>query len=394
MVKIEKYDDLGQGICKIDNKVCFIKKAIPCEEVDVKITKVKKHYNEGIITNIIKSSQERVNPICPYYNKCGGCDFLHVTEEEEKKFKIDRCLRYFGKTNKFYDTNDNYREKVIIHIYNNQLGYYEEESNTIVSIDYCYLVDNTINNIITILKENLSKNDKGEILIRCNNKKEVLVAIKGKFSNIDKLKNTAIISNLIYNDKILKGNDYLYEEIEAYKFKVHYNSFFQVNKKGLESISKIFKEFFNKKKIGNVLDLYSGTGVLGILVSSLVKKVISVEMNKNATSDAKENIKLNNIANIEIIEGKVEDYINTFQNVHIDLVIVDPARRGLDKKTISYLNQIRTKYIIYISCNIHSLKRDLELLKENYIIDEVNIVDMFKRTTHVESIALLKSKWK
>lgn len=389
MVKIEKYDDLGQGITKLNNKICFVKRGIPGEDVEVEITKEKKNYTEGKIKQIIKKSKERVEPICPFYSECGGCDFLHVYESEEKRYKIERCINYFGKIDNFYNTEDNYRNKITLHFKDNKIGFYKEKSHIIVEIDSCYLVNDKMNRIVYLLKKYLKNEDDGSIIIRCNNNLEIIVVIKGSYYNINKIKNEVIIDNLIYNDNLIKGNNYFIENIKQFKFKVHYNSFFQVNRKGLEYIFLILKDFFKDKKISTVLDLYSGTSVLGIFCANYVDKVISVETNRNATDNAKDNIKLNNINNLEIINGKVEDYIDNFSN--IDLIIIDPARKGLDNKTIKHLNIIKAKYIIYISCNIHSLKRDLKML-DNYDINKIEIVDMFKRTKEVESIVLLKLK--
>ena len=113
MVKIEKYDDLGNGITKINNKVCFVKRALPNEEIDIKIIKDKKNYLEGVIDKIIIPSNNRVESICPFYNDCNGCNFLHTTVDEEKKFKIDRCLNFFNMFNNFYETENNYHNKII-----------------------------------------------------------------------------------------------------------------------------------------------------------------------------------------------------------------------------------------------------------------------------------------
>ena len=389
MVKIEKYDDLGNGISKINNKVCFVKRGLPLEEVEIKVIKDKKNYQEGIITKIIKANDNRVESICPFYNNCNGCNFLHATIEEEKNFKINRCKEFFNMFNNFYNTDDYYRNKIIMHFKNNLLGYYKENSHDIVEIDNCLIVNNRINQIIKLLKKYLSNEDIGKVLIRCNYKDEILISIDGIYKNINKLINEELINNIIENNKLVKGNDYFIEKILDYKFKVHYDAFFQVNRKGLEHLFNIIRDYINNKKINNVLDLYSGTSVLGIFISKYVKEVTSIEINKNACLDAKDNIKLNNINNLNIINGKVEDYINKFNN--IDLIILDPARSGLDKKTIDYLNIIKSQYIIYISCNIHSLKRDIKLLN-NYHIENINIVDMFRRTNNVETIMLMKLK--
>ena len=390
MVKIEKYDDLGNGIATINNKICFVKRALPDEEVEIKIIKDKKDYQEGIIDKIIKKSVNRVESICPYYNECNGCNFLHTTIEEEKKFKIKRAKKFLNMINDFYETEDYYRNKIVLHFKNNLIGYYKEKSNDIVEIDSCLITNKKINRVIKILKDNLDFDDNGKVLIRCNYQEEILISIEGSYKNINIIIKNNIINNILYNNKILKGNDYFFEKILTYKFMVHYDAFFQVNRKGLEYIFYIIENYIKDKKIEKSLDLYSGTSVLGIFISKYVKEVTSIEINKNATDDAKKNIKLNNINNLEIINGKVEDYINKFHN--IDLTILDPARNGLDKKTIEYLNLIKAKYLIYISCNIHSLKRDLGLLNNSYKITKINIINMFRRTNNVETVCLLSCK--
>lgn len=387
-VYIEKFDDLGNGISKINNKVCFVKDAIPDEIVNIKITKEKKNYSEAVIVNLIKQSNLRIKPVCKYYNECGGCNFLHLNKEEEIKFKKDKVIRYFNKLDNFYETSDfNYRNKIVLHVKNGKLGYYQEKTNDLIEINYCYLVKDKINEIISEINKYYDNNFFGNITIRISSKDESLVSIEGNYRYINKLKDLSLIDNLIYNDKVLKGNNYFYEEILNYKFKVNYKSFFQVNILGLITISKILLEFLKNKNIDIALDLYSGTSVLGIIMSNYVNKVISVESNINASFDAKENIKINNINNLEVINGLVEDNIDKFKN--IDLIIVDPARRGLDIKTIDYLKIIKPKYLIYIACGIDSLKRDISLLKDSYYIDKIYGIDMFSGTNNQETICIL-----
>ena len=387
-VKVIKFDDLGQGISKINNKVCFIEKALPEEELEIEITKNSKDYSKGIIKNILKENKERIEPICKYYKECGGCNFLHTTLDLESKFKINKCINYFNINPTFIKTIDyNYRNKVVLHVKDGNIGYYKERTHDLIKIDYCYLLSNNLNLVIELFNKYKDSNFNGEILIR-DNSKEIIVSIEGEYKYLDKLINNNLITNLIYNDKVLKGKDYFIETINNYKFKVHYKSFFQVNRIGLEKIEMILANFLKDKKLNKVLDLYSGTSVLGIIMSKYAKKVISIEENKYASLDAKENLKLNNITNLEVINSKVEDYIESFSD--IDLVLVDPARSGLDKKSINYLKKLKSKYLIYISCEMISLKRDLEYLKEIYNIKNIYLVDMFPRTNKVETIMIME----
>ena len=389
-IEILDFDDLGSGLGKINEKVCFVKNGLPKEILKVKIVKENKNYSNCEIENIILKNKNRINPICPFYQECGGCNFLHATKSLENKFKIKKGEKFLGKIEKFYETREfNYRNKVIFHVKNGDIGFFKEKTNELVSINYCYLLNDKINEVLKLFLKNKDLNFNGNILIRVNNLEDSLVAITGSYKYIDLIKTSNLITNLIYNDKVIKGNSYFYEVVSNYKFKVSYKSFFQVNLDGLISIKIILESFLQDKNIRNALDLYSGTSVLGIIISKYVKNVISVEENKSSTDDALINKELNKINNLQVINGRVEDYIDTFKD--IDLIILDPARRGLDLKTISYLKKIKSKYLIYIACKMDSLRRDTKYLKDDYEVLENYLVDMFPRTNEVESVSILKS---
>ena len=390
-IEILDFDDLGSGLGKINEKVCFVKNGLPKEILKVKIVKENKNYSNCEIENIILKNKNRINPICPFYQECGGCNFLHATKSLENKFKIKKGEKFLGKIEKFYETREfNYRNKVIFHVKNGDIGFFKEKTNELVSINYCYLLNDKINEVLKLFLKNKDLNFNGNILIRVNNLEDSLVAITGNYKYIDLIKTSNLITNLIYNDKVIKSNSYFYEVVSNYKFKVSYKSFFQVNLDGLISIKIILESFLQDKNIRNALDLYSGTSVLGIIISKYVKNVISVEENKSSTDDALINKELNKINNLQVINGRVEDYIDTFKD--IDLIILDPARRGLDLKTISYLKKIKSKYLIYIACKMDSLKRDTKYLKDDYEVLENYLVDMFPRTNEVESVSILKLK--
>ena len=390
-VKIEKYDDLGNGLLRLENKVCFVKRALPEELVDIKIKKEKKNYMEAEIIDIVLESKKRCVPFCKFYDKCGGCQFLHTKKEEENKFKIEKFQNYFGFCDDFLKTkDDHYRNKVTLHIKDGKLGFYEEKTNELVEIDYCYLLLPKINEVIKILKKYQDSNFNGKVIIRSNINSEIMVIVDGNYNFINELKEKDIVDHLIYNHKVLKGNSYFIEHVLSYQFKVSYPSFFQVNHEGLIKIYQVLTSFLESHEIKTALDLYSGTSVLGIHLSKYVYKVISIEANRFATNDAEENLKLNHIENLEVITGLVEDHIDKFKN--IDLIVVDPARSGLDKKTITYLKKIKPKYLIYIACGIDALKRDLKELDEVYEKEKMYALDMFPRTNHIESIGILKLK--
>ncbi len=387
-VRIEKLDNFGNGIVHIDNKIVFVKRALPDELVDIDIYKEKKDIAFARIINIIEPSKDRIKPICSYYDRCGGCDLLHTTDEVEKEFKINKAKHLFNRCDNYYETNNlNYRNKIVLHSKNNHYGLYQEETNDLVEIDYCYLVDNRINEIIKSLKNDNIWGD-FDITIRTfdNN---ILLSLDGIINNMTFYNTTKIVNTIIVNNQVIVGNGYINFNLNNYKIRLGSKSFFQVNLEGLNNIYKIINSFLDNKKINHALDLYSGVSLWSILINDKVDVIDSIEINEEATLNANYNLLENNIRNVNVINGKVEDYIDTFNN--IDLVITDPPRSGMDKKTIEYLTKINAKYIIYISCNMDTLKRDIDLL-DNYEITELDLVNMFKKTYHCETICILERK--
>lgn len=395
-VKIERLDHQGRGICKINNKITFVPNALIDEIINVELIEQKKKYNIGKVVNYIKKSDLRVNPICPYYELCGGCDLMHLSYSEQLKYKHDKIKNIFSKYTEIdlnlikdivYDKQYNYRNKGTFKI-NEKIGYYQKNSHKIISIDKCYLVDDKINEIINILNNYKLKNIK-EVIIKSSDN-EILVIFKGK--NVDKkiidvLKDK--VTGIVLYDKQYKtiyGKGKIQNTIGEYKFLISPEAFFQVNNNIAKKMYDKISSYLNNEN--NVLDLYSGTGSIGIYVSKFVKNIVSVEINKYASLDALENKKINNVSNIDFICDDVANVIDRFSN--IDTVIVDPPRSGLDNKTIEYLKKIGSKNIIYVSCDPLTLARDIKNLSDKYEVKEVTPFDMFPNTYHVECVCILK----
>ncbi len=386
-LEVTKLDHFGRGISYYNNKIIFIDKALPGEIVDVNITSEHKKYYEGEIVSIINDNTNRVSSFCRFYKECGACQLLHVNDEYEKEFKINKAKELLGRCDNYYDTNLNYRDKVTLHVIDNEIGLYMGKTNKLIPIDYCYLLNDKINDVIknirSILKDQ-PKQDIKTIIIKCFDNK-TMVVINGKtniFNDLD-------CDNLIIDNQVIKGEEYLYFKLLDYDIKLHYNSFFQVNMNGLLLIKDILDRNIEGKNYQEALDLYGGIGIWSILINKAIKNITSIEVNSDASRDAKWIMDKNKINNVKVINGKVEDYIDSFNN--IDLIITDPPRSGLDSKSIEYINSLKAKLLIYISCDMMSLRRDLNLLKE-YELKEVNLVNMFKKTYHCESICLLERK--
>ncbi len=394
-VKIEKLDNFGRGITYLNNKICFVENAYTSELVEIEILKENKKLIEAKATNIIKKSPNRVESLCPYSNICGGCNFSNLNYEEELIYKTNKVKglinKFIGKEDIVEDTtylNEyNYRNKIVLHGSNNKLGLYEEKTNTIVDIDKCLLVNNKINEIIKLLKED--NNEIEEALIKTSNdENNTLINIKGKVNNLSKLKEKCNV--VILNNKLETEESSIITNIGKYKYYSSSSSFFQINKDLTEKLYDEALYAVKELKPKRLLDLYCGAGTIGIYVSEYAEEIIGIDYNESNILDANKNKKLNNINNIEFICDKVENQIDKFKD--IDMIIVDPPRKGLDDKTKEYLNQIKAKYIVYISCDPVTFSRDLADLKETYEITKIKPFNMFPKTYHVECVTVLQIK--
>lgn len=397
-VVIERLDYFGRGIAYIDNKICFIPNALPGEVVDVEIVGEHKKYNDGVVTNYISTSDKRIVSRCPYFNVCGGCQFQNMEYRSEVEYKSSKVKDLVSRIGHVYPDlvddcisleEDNYRNKVVFHVVDKELGYYQEKTNKLVSIDECLLLRSEINDIIPILRDIVKDNDNNieEVMVRCSNESgKLMVCFLGDVSNYHDLD----VECIYVNNELISGNP-LISEIGECKFYVSPKSFFQVNS---SVVSMLYDEVLNYCRINkpnNVLDLYCGTGTIGIYISKEVGNVFGIDYSESSIDDANKNKELNNSNNCNFVCSRVEDYIDKLTGEY-DLVVVDPPRAGLDTKTIDYLKTINSNTIIYISCDPATLSRDINLLSSDYNVISIKPFNMFPRTYHCESVCLLSRK--
>lgn len=402
-VEVTKLDHQGRGIAKINGKIIFIPNALPEETVDVDIILEKKKYYEGIIKEIINASDKRIKSICPYFEECGGCQFLNMNYQDSldyKQNKVEEIMnKYLGikiKINNIVacDNNLYYRNKTTFQV-KNDIGFFKEKTNTLIPVDKCYISDIKINDIYKAIKDNINLTNVKQVIIRATkNTLESMVIFKT--SNyvdnkrlIDVLKNK--VDSIYINDELIYGKGKIIENLCNKNFYISPSSFFQVNTLQAEKLYNKAIAYADIKKEDTVLDLYCGTGTIGIVASDKAKKVIGIELNKEAIKDANENKKLNNINNIEFYAGDVGKILNK-NNYKPDIIIVDPPRVGLDSLALAQILNIRPKKLVYVSCDLMTLARDLKLLSNDYDILELTPVDMFPYTAHVESVCALKLK--
>ena len=390
-VHIDRMDHFGNGIGNINGKIIFVKGALTGETVDVTITKDKKSFMEGTINTIIYKSSKRVEPFCKYFGICGGCSLCHLNYEntlEYKKERVKNILSKFDipKINVIKNENDlYYRNKIELKIVDGKLGFYEKSTHNLIEIKECKVTKKSINKSFEFVKN--MKLENANVTIRANYNDEVLIIIDSKEKPVILNPEDYKIVGIVLNDKCIYGQDNFMEKINNLFFTVSYNSFFQVNNYINLELFNLIKENIVGK---TVLDLYSGVGTLSIVASKVVDKVYSIEVIANAVKNALINAKINKCDNINFILGKVEDKIG-FINDKIDTIIVDPARAGLDKKTIEVINNICPQRIIYVSCDTQSLANNLVDLT-NYEIKKFYILDMFSYTYHIECFCILDRK--
>lgn len=392
---ITDLNHLGQGITRIDNKITFVPKTVSGDIINLEITKSHKNYNEAKLLKIVKPSPDRIEYKCPYYNKCGGCNIANLDYTNQLKYKKEKVINIFKKYNKI-DINPtiiasdeilHYRNKITLQ-YNEKLGLYEEKTHNIIEIQECLLMPQKVNDIIKLLNKYNYNTSLQKIVIRIINN-QVMINIIAKDipkSLIEILKNLDV--SVYHNSKYISGNKVLIETLNNYKFSILPDSFFQINKKQTINLYNQIVEYANPQKGDKILDLYCGVGTIGIYLSKYCKEVLGIEINKSSIENANINKKLNNVENISFIEADVSKVLS--MKYKADIIIVDPPRSGLDKNTIETLIKINPKKIVYVSCDPITLSRDINLLKNNYILKDIKLYDMFPETYHIECVCLLK----
>ncbi|MDK0840063.1 23S rRNA (uracil(1939)-C(5))-methyltransferase RlmD [Clostridium perfringens] len=437
----------GEGIAKIDNKYpIFIEGALKGEKVKVRIVKVNKNFAYGKLMEVLEASEERVNPPCAIYKRCGGCKLQHASYKAQLDFKWDRvkdCVSKIGKLDPSIvkyplgmEEPWRYRNKVQLPIglINGEvkIGFFAPRSHDIIDMESCLIQDEIGDKVVKLTREWIEKfnirpynvdgeyDEKGivrHIMIRrgftTNEVMIVLVTngeklphkeefvdlmvknipgIKSVIQNINSKKTNVILG---LESKTLWGEDTISDYIGDFRFNISPLSFFQVNPIQTEVLYGKALEYANLTGNEEVFDAYCGTGTITLFLSQKAKKVYGVEIIPQAIDNAWINAKENKVENVEFFVGESEvvipDLIN--KGVKADVVVVDPPRKGCDKKLLDAITNIDAKKIVYVSCDPSTLGRDLQVLEDNgYKTLEVQPVDMFPNTSHVENVAKLIKK--
>ena len=429
----------GKGVIKTVYGVIFVDALLLGEEAEIEVTYARKGVAYGKIVKLITKSPDRIQPLCPVSTACGGCVFQNASYEYElryKKHKVEETLKRIGhleniKVNDVIGMDDpsHYRNKIQVpfgkenkHVI---YGFYKSNTHKIIPIKECNIEDKKAGPIlkeIASLMEEFHIDPYNEdyrigiirhVLIRTSiSTSEIMVVFvsnvdtfPGRNNFIKELVNRCPqISTIIFNvnkrdtnvilgenEKTLYGKGFITDEILGLKFNISSKSFFQVNPIQVQKLYGSALEYANLSKKDTVLDAYAGVCTIGLLAAPHVKHVTSVELVKSAVINGRNNAKLNNINNIDIIEDDCTLYINK-KLPKFDVVIMDPPRKGSTPEFLNALLKIKPSRIIYISCDVSTLARDLEYLVKDYNITTIQPVDMFPRSFHVETIVGLSLK--
>ena len=429
----------GKGVIKTVYGVIFVDALLLDEEAEIEVTYARKGVAYGKIVRLLNKSKDRIQPLCPVSTACGGCVFQNATYEYElryKKHKVEEDLKRIGhleniKVNDVIgmDNPSHYRNKIQVPFGKENkrvvYGFYRSNTHKIIPIKQCNIEDEKAGPIlqnIALLMEKYRIDPYNEdyrtgvirhVLIRTSKStNEVMVVL---VSNVDTFpgRNNFVkelvslspeISTIIQNtnkrdtnvilgdsEKTLYGKGFITDEILGLRFNISSQSFFQVNPIQVQHLYGKAIEYAKLSKDDVALDAYAGVCTIGLLCAPHVKKVISVEVVKSAVINGKNNAKLNSINNIEIIEADCTDYIN--KNMpKVDVVIMDPPRKGSTPEFLDAILKIKPSRIVYVSCDPSTLARDLGYLKDTYEINAVQPVDMFPRSFHVETVVGLYLK--
>ena len=443
IVKIIDNGFEGEGIAKIDNFTIFVSGAIKGETVKILILKVLSSHAYGKILEFIEKADSRQSEDCETYKRCGGCNLRHIKYEDTLKIKqnavqslVNKTLKNkievketIGMENPLY-----YRNKAQYPIGLNKenepiMGVIAQRTHENIPINKCfiqtkiseeiakYIVEFIKENKISVYNEKTGKGLFRHIVIKVGiktNEIMCILVINGnkipkenllvsnlthKYPNIKTIvknintKNTNVI--LGNENNIIFGDGYIKDILGDYTFKISPLSFYQVNPVQAEKLYNIGVEAAKITKNDVVFDLYCGIGTISLFMAKFAKKVYGVEIVEQAIIDANENARLNDVNNVEFIAGDTEfilDELINCKNIIPNVVMVDPPRKGLDNNSIDNILKIRPNRFVYISCNPATLARDLAKFEDVYDIVEIQPVDMFPFTHHVECCSVLYLK--
>ncbi|GLO65226.1 RNA methyltransferase [Oceanobacillus sp. E9] len=439
------FEDLtheGNGVAKIEGYPLFVPDVLPDEEAKVKVVKINKNFGFGKLLELTKTSSHRVEPTCHVH--CGGCQLQHMSYDLQLQMKQDQVHNVMKKVAHLdhvpvhpilgMEEPSHYRNKVQIPVGEKNgeviVGFYQKRSHRILqNQDTCHIQDEAINEVLPFTRQLMNKygiqaydekSHRGQlrhIMVRVgHHTKDIMIVFvtkTSKFPEKDRIikelteqfpQVKSIVQNV--NDqrtnvvlgkktKVLWGENYIYDKIGDLTFAISPKSFFQVNPIQTKVLYDKALEYANIDKDDVVIDAYCGIGSISLFLAQKAKKVYGIEVVPEAIEDAKMNAEINGMNNVEFSVGQAEKVMPKWkeQGLDPDVIVVDPPRKGCDVDFLEAMIAMKPKRIVYVSCNPSTLARDLRILEDGgFETKQVQPVDMFPSTNHVECVAELTLK--
>jgi len=442
-IEIVSLGHSGEGVGRYEGFTIFVPYALPGETVEVKILEVKKNYAKGKLTAVIVAAKSRCLAECPIYDQCGGCQLQHVNYEEQLVLKRQTVVDAVTRIGKI--------ENVVIHqtlgvqepwYYRNKMqlpvgtvsgqvvvGCFAQGTHQIINTEHCFIQHETNNRVAQAVQQIVSelgittydeqtgqgvmRHVLGRVGVKTDEVMVVLVtatsALPRQAEVITKLRErvpnlVSIIhninskhTNVILGNRttVLWGKESITDQIGKFTFNISARSFFQVNTIQAEVLYNKAVEYADLSGRETVIDAYCGTGTITLFLAEKAAKVYGIEIVEPAILDARVNAELNQVTNAEFTVGDAIDIMPRMfkQGLRPEVVVVDPPRAGCERKVLETFANMQPQRIVYVSCNPASLARDLAVLEEyGYMTKEIQPVDMFPHTYHVESVALIVAK--
>ncbi len=387
------------GMCLSRHEgIVFVKGAIPGETVLAAVKEKKKDYSIAEAVEIIDSSGDRVQPRCPVFGLCGGCNYQHISYQRQLTIKeeiLSDCLKRIGNID--FPLSEtlkgqpwHYRSKAQFKVSRDgKIGFYRENSREVIVSDECFLIQPILNRFLKEIKKfELPESIKEIHLI---NGKNTVAFIKGNNPDESMLKSfmDTGLDGVVFEDGRHKGDAYCFFSLGDLIYTVSPQGFFQTNwPVNLMLIQKLI-EVLGDIKGKTILDVYGGAGNLSLPLSGEAKKITVVEENPFSVLDGERNLQMNEIKNGNFITKPFE---RIREGSHYDIVILDPPRRGLSSNAMEKLLRIDPQTIAYVSCNPSTFARDIAKLTDRYTLASVRLIDMFPNTYHCEVLGILEKK--
>ena len=435
LLEIHSYGTDGQGIARLpDGMACFVSGVLKGETCLVQLDKVGKTCAWGHVLEIKEPSPARLEVDCPYFSSCGGCATRHMTYAEELEFKrqkVQDCLTRIGgcltPVSVIYgaENTERYRNKVQFPISGAAIGFYAARTHAVTDVKDCLLQPQPCSRLRNALKEYMvsyqvsaydEKTGKGllrHLYVRTNQVGESLCCLlvngkslpheeelvealrtaepglKGIVLGINEKKNNVILGD---SYRTLWGQDFLMDTMRGLSFRLSVPSFYQVNTPQAEVLYGLALDFAALTGEETAVDLYCGIGTITLCLAQKAKRVIGAEIVPRAIEDAKENTRRNGLANADFFCGDASDVAArlALEGIRPEVITVDPPRKGLAEDVIASIAQMAPERVVYVSCDPATLARDVKRFSEvGYTVQKAAAVDLFPRTSHVESVVLL-----